>query len=196
MTSDLQGSKERLSNGGLKSEGEKQKSLRKRSYFFLHAKYRIKCFNVLSYNNYDGQYSTQYASLKNICMPLFAVQNYTHKINTNSHTLVGPLWLCSDPAAEGADGVIQRPGAAVVVTVVRVCETIWWLFVVCLAQQGVEAIVEAGTEANVSGVAGAVQRAVVVLRCGEQALVLVVVGGLVEVVLLQGGEQSRFVFVY
>lgn len=66
-----------------------------------------------------------------------------------------------------------------------------------LTQQGVETIVEAGTEAEVSGVAGAVQRAVtVLLRGGEQPLVLVVVGGLVEVVLLQGGEQSHFVFIH
>lgn len=148
---------------------------------------------MLSYNIYDGQYW----GLKNICMSLFAVQNYTHKINTNSLTLTGPLWLCGDPAAERLDGVVQRLGAAVVVTVVWVRETIWRLFVVRLTQQGVETIVEAGTEAEVSGVAGAVQRAVIVLlRGGEQPLVLVVVGGLVEVVLLQGGEQSHFVFIH
>lgn len=109
--------------------------------------------------------------------------------NTSRLTVVGPLWLCSDPAAEGVDGVSQRPGAAVVVTAVWVCETIRRVFAVCLAQQGVQAVVEAGTEAEVSGVAGAVQRAVVVLpRRREQALVLVVVGGLVEVVLLQGSQ--------
>lgn len=112
-------------------------------------------------------------------------------------TVVAPLWLCSDSAAEGADGVIQRPGAAVVVTIIRVCQTVRGLFAVCLAQQGVQAVVEAGAEAEVSGVAGAVQRAVVVLpRRREQTLVLVVVGGLVEAVLLEGGEQSRLVLVH
>lgn len=81
-------------------------------------------------------------------------------------------------------------------TVVWIREAIWGRFVVCLAQQGVEAVVEAGTEADISAVAGAVQRAaVVLLRCGERALVLVVVGRLVDVVLLQGGEHSRLVFV-
>lgn len=104
-------------------------------------------------------------------------------------TVVGPLWLCSDPAAEGVDGVIQRPWAAMAVTVVWVCQTVWRRFAVCLAQQGVEAVVEAGTEAKVSGVAGAVRRAVMVLpRRREQTLVLVVVGGLLEVVLLEGGK--------
>lgn len=73
--------------------------------------------------------------------------------------------------------------------VVGVCDTVQGLFVVCLAQQGVEAVVEAGTEANISGVAGAVQRAVVVPpRRRQQALVLVVVGGLVDVFLLEGGK--------
>ncbi len=76
-----------------------------------------------------------------------------------------------------------------IATVVRVCDAIQRLFAVCLAQQGVEAVEEAGAEANISGVARAVQSAVVVLpRRGEQALVLVVVGGLVEVVLLEGGK--------
>ncbi len=104
-------------------------------------------------------------------------------------TVVGPLWLCSDPAAEGVDRVIQRPRAAVAVTVVWVCQTIRRLFAVCLAQQGVEAVVEAGTEAKVSGVARAVRRAVMVLSWRrEQTRVLVVVGGLVEAVLLEGGK--------
>lgn len=112
-------------------------------------------------------------------------------------TVVGPLWLCSDPAAEGAKGVIERPGADVVVTVVWVCQPVRRLFAVCLAQQGVEAVVEAGAEAEVSGVAGAVQRAVVVLlRRREQTLVLVVVAGLVTVVLLEGGQQGRLVLVH
>lgn len=79
---------------------------------------------MLSYNIYDGQYCAQYVGLKNICMSLFAVQKYTHKINTNSLTLTGPLRLCGDSAAERLDGVVQRLGAAVVVTVVWVCETI------------------------------------------------------------------------
>lgn len=75
------------------------------------------------------------------------------------------------------------------VTVVWVWQTIRRLFAVCLAQQGVEAVVEAGTEAKVRGVAGAVQRAVMVLSWDrEQILVLVVVGGLVEVVLLEGSK--------
>lgn len=193
MTSDLQGSRDRLSNGGLKSEEEQQKRLRKRIYFFpVCTVYNQICQFSLKIYMMDI-YSTLYVGSTNICMSLFAVQNYTQ----GSLTLVGPLWLCSDPAAEGLDGLIQRPGAAVVVAVVWVCETIWGLFVVRLAQQGVETVVEAGIEADVSGVAGAVQRAVVVLlRCREQALVLVVVGGLVEVALLQGGEQSRLVFVH
>lgn len=109
--------------------------------------------------------------------------------NMSTLTVVGPLWLCSDSAAEGVDRVIQRPGAAVAVTVVWVCQTVWRLFAVCLAQQGVEAVVEAGTEAKVSSVARAVRRAIVVLpRRRDQTLVLVVVGGLVKVVLLEGGK--------
>lgn len=103
--------------------------------------------------------------------------------------VVGPLGLCRHSAAEGVDGVIQRPGAAVVVTAVCVCETVRRVFAVCLAQQGVQAVVEAGTQAEVGSVAGAVQRAVVVLpRRREQVLVLVVVDGLVEVVLLEGSK--------
>lgn len=106
--------------------------------------------------------------------------------NVSSLTL--PLWLCSNPAAEGLDGVTQRPWAAMIGAVVGVGEAIWRRFAVCLAQQGVEAVVEAGTEASISGVAGAVQRAVMVLRGRRQnalALVVVVVGGgQVEVVLL------------
>lgn len=79
--------------------------------------------------------------------------------------------------------------AAVVVTVVCVCQTIRRLFAVCLAQQGVEAVVKVSTEAKVSGVAGAVQGAIMVLpRCREQALVLVVAGRLVQVILLEGSE--------
>ena len=103
-------------------------------------------------------------------------------------TVVGLLWLCGDPAAEGVDGVIQRLGAAVAVTVVWVRVTVRRVFAVSLAQQGVEAVVEAGTEAKVGGVAGAVQRAVWVLPRHREQLVLVVVGGLVEAVLLEGGE--------
>lgn len=98
------------------------------------------------------------------------------------------MWLCGDPAAEGVDGVIQRLGAAVAVTVVWVCVTVWRVFAVSLAQQGVEAVVEAGTEAKVGSVAGAVQRAVWVLPRHREQLALVVVGGLVEMVLLEGGE--------
>lgn len=75
-----------------------------------------------------------------------------------------------------------------VVSVIRVSQTVWSLFVVCLAQQGVEAVVEAGTEAKVGGVVRAVQRAIMVLpRSRQQTLVQVVVGGLLEVVLLEGG---------
>lgn len=101
-------------------------------------------------------------------------------------SLTLPLWLCSNPAAEGLDGVTQRPWAAVICAVVGVGEAIW-RFAVCLAQQGVEAVVEAGTEASISGVAGAVQRAIVDLlgrRQNALALVVVVGGGQVEVVLL------------
>lgn len=72
--------------------------------------------------------------------------------------------------------------------VVWVCETIRGLFVVCLTQQGVEAIVQTGTEANISGVAGAVQTAIKVLLW--QKLLLVVVSRLVEVVLIQGGQHT------
>lgn len=111
-------------------------------------------------------------------------------------TLVGPLRLRGDPVAEGLGGVAQKPGAAEVVTVVGIREAVWGRLVVCLAQQGVEAVVEAGTEANISGVAGAVQRAaVVLLRCRDRAVALVIVGGLVGVVLLQGGEHGCLVFV-
>lgn len=78
-------------------------------------------------------------------------------------TVVGPLWLCSDPAAEWVDRVVERPRAAVVATAVWVCQTVRRLFAVRLAQQSVEAVVEAGAEAEVSGVARAVQRAIVVL---------------------------------
>lgn len=62
----------------------------------------------------------------------------------------------------------------------------------CLAQQSVEAVVEARTEAGVSRVVGAVRRAVVVLLLhGEDVLLLVgVVCWPEEVVLLQGGQQS------
>ena len=58
-----------------------------------------------------------------------------------------------------------------------------------LTQQSVEAVVEAGAEAKVSSVAGVVQGPITVLLwCGEQTLVVVIVGGLVEVVLMKGGE--------
>lgn len=72
-------------------------------------------------------------------------------------------------------------------TVVRVCETLWRLFVVRLTQQGVEAVVQAGTEANISGVAS--QSAITVLLW-QKLLLLVVVSWLVEVVLIQGGQHS------
>lgn len=71
-------------------------------------------------------------------------------------------------------------------TLVRVCETLWRLFVVRLTQQGVEAVVQAGTEANISSVAS--QSAITVLLW--QKLLLVVVSWLVEVVLIQGGQHS------
>lgn len=71
-------------------------------------------------------------------------------------------------------------------TVVRVCETLWRLFVVRLTQQGVEAVVQAGTEANISSVAS--PSAITVLFW--QKLLLVVVSWLVEVVLIQGGQHS------
>lgn len=62
-----------------------------------------------------------------------------------------------------------------------------------LTQQGVEAVVEVGTQAKVSSIAGAVQRAIVVLHWWrEQRLVLVDVGRLVEVILLEGGEKGCF----
>ena len=113
-----------------------------------------------------------------------------HKRNTSTLTVVGPRWLRSDLAAEGVYGVVGRPRAAAVVAAVREHQAVRRLFAVCLAQQGVEAVVEAGAEAEVGGVAGAVQRAVVVLlRRRERTLVLVVDGGLmVEVVLLEGGK--------
>lgn len=71
-------------------------------------------------------------------------------------------------------------------TVVGVSETLRGLFVVRLAQQGVEAVVQAGTQANISSVAS--QRAIAVLLW--QKLLLVVVSWLVEVVLIQGGQHS------
>lgn len=71
-------------------------------------------------------------------------------------------------------------------TVVRVCQTLWRLLVVRLTQQGVEAVVQAGTEANISSVAS--QGAITVLLW--QKLLLVVVSWLVEVVLIQGGQHS------
>lgn len=109
--------------------------------------------------------------------------------NKSTLTVVGPCWLRSDLAAEGVYGVIGRPWTAAVVAAVWVRQTVRRLFAVCLAQQGVEAVVEAGAEAEVSGVAGAVQRAVVVLLGRRECtLVLVVVGGLMEVVLLEGGK--------
>lgn len=80
---------------------------------------------------------------------------------------------------------MERPGA---LTVVWVCETFWRLFVVCLTQQGVEAVVQAGAEANVGSVAGAVQSAIEGLLW--QKLLLVIVSWLVEVVLIQGGQHS------
>lgn len=83
---------------------------------------------------------------------------------------------------------MERPGAAVALRVVWVCETIRGLFVVRLTQQGVEAVVQAGTEANISSIAGAVQTAIEVLL--RQKLLLVVVSRLVEVVLIQGGQNS------
>lgn len=164
MTSDLQGFRDPLSNGGLKSEGGRRHNIESNILVF--------CLNT----HVDIQDTGHYMSRL---------------------TLAGPLRWRSDPVAEGLDGVVQRLGAAEVVTVVWIREAIWRRFVVCLAQQGIEAVVEAGTEANISGVAGAVQRAaVVLLRCRDRAVVLVVVGGLVEVVLLQGGEHGRLVFVH
>lgn len=94
--------------------------------------------------------------------------------------------MCSDPAAKGVDGVIQGLRTVMTVTVAWVCHAIQRLFAVCLAQQGVEAVVEAGTEAEVGRIGGTVQGVFVVFSWhGERMLVLVVVGGLVEVVLLE-----------
>lgn len=107
----------------------------------------------------------------------------------SSLTVVRPLLLCCDPAAERGDVGIQMRRAAMVVAVVWVRQTIWRLFAVRLAQQGVEAVVKVSTEAQVSGVVGAVQRAAVVLsRHREQVLVLVVVGWRMQAVLLEGSE--------
>lgn len=71
-------------------------------------------------------------------------------------------------------------------TVVGECEALWRLLVVRLTQQGVEAVVQAGAEANISSVA--TQSALAVLLW--QKLLLVVVSWLVEVVLIQGGQHS------
>lgn len=83
---------------------------------------------------------------------------------------------------------MERPGAAVALGMVWVCEAICRLFVVRLTQQGVEAIVQTGTEANVSGVAGAGHTAIEVLLW--QKLLLAVVSRLVGVVLIQGGQHT------
>lgn len=105
-------------------------------------------------------------------------QRFVSLVSTSDLTLVCPLRRGCDPAAKWVDRVIQGWRAAMVVTVVWVCQTIWRLFAVCLAQQSVEAVVKVSTEAKVSSVAGAVQRTIVVLpRHREQ--VLVVVGRLV-----------------
>lgn len=79
--------------------------------------------------------------------------------------------------------------------VVCVLQSIWTGFDVCLAEQSVEAVVEARAEAEVGGAAE--EGPVVILpRRREEALVLVVVGGRAEAVLLQGGQQSRLIFVH
>lgn len=83
---------------------------------------------------------------------------------------------------------MERPGAAVALGVVWVRQTVRGLLVVRLTQQGVEAVVQAGTQAHVSGVAGAVQAAIEVLPW--QKRLLVVVSRLAELVLVQGGQHS------
>lgn len=72
--------------------------------------------------------------------------------------------------------------------VVRVGETLWRLFVMRLTQQGVETVVQAGTKANVSSVARAVQSAIEVLLW--QKRLLVVARRLVDVVLIQSGQHA------
>lgn len=83
---------------------------------------------------------------------------------------------------------MERPGAAMALAVVRVGESLWRLFVVRLTQQGVEAVVQAGTEANVSGVARAVQSAIEVLLW--QKRLLVVARRRVDRLLIQGGQHA------
>lgn len=83
---------------------------------------------------------------------------------------------------------MERPGAAVALCVVWVRETIRRLFVVRLTQQGVEAVVQAGSEANISGVAGAVHTAIELVLW--QKLLPGVVSRLVAVVLVQGAQHS------
>lgn len=78
-----------------------------------------------------------------------------------------------------------------VVPIVGARQPIRELFAVSLTEQRVEAVVEASTQAQVSAVAGAVQGSILgLLGSGEKILVLVVVGGLMEVVLLEAGQQS------
>lgn len=75
--------------------------------------------------------------------------------------------------------------------VVRVGQTVRGLFVVRLTQQGVEAVVQAGAQAHVSGVAGAVQAAIQVLPRQKRLLVVVVVvSRRAELVLVQGGQHG------
>lgn len=104
--------------------------------------------------------------------------------------------MCSGPTAEGVDGLTQGLGAGVVLAVARVRQAVQGLFAVRLAQQRVEAVVEAGAEAEVGRVAGTVQGVLVVSAWhAEQMLVLVVAGGLVDVVLLERSKQSCLVLV-
>lgn len=95
-------------------------------------------------------------------------------------------YLCgySDPS-----GVMERPGAAMTLTVVWVRKTLCSApSVVRLTEQGVEAIVQAGTQAHISSVARAVQSVIQVLLW--QKLLVVVVSWLLEVVLVKGGRHG------
>lgn len=83
-----------------------------------------------------------------------------------------------------------------VVSIVGSRQPIRKLFAVSLTQQRVEAVVEAGAEAQVSAVAGAVQGSILgLLWSGEEILVLVVGGRLMEVFLLEAG-QHRLILIH
>ena len=107
----------------------------------------------------------------------------------NGLTVVAPLRLRGAPAHERGEGVVQ--GTAVAVAALGEGQAVWRLFAVSLTQQGVQAVVQAGAEAQAGGVA----RGHVVVLPGRGVETLVVVPGRAGVFLLEGGEQSHVVLV-